>query len=618
MNSERSARSVLAAVFALTATAVPFACKATVGTGTGTFTGGAGGTGDTGPGSGGSTGTFTGQGGSGGDPILTAAGGGNSCGYHCSADLHSILDCNEQVVMACPADLGCGANGDCVPACESAKANASTVGCEFYSVVPGPEYETRGSCFAALLANTWTKPIAITADYGGKPLDVSSLARTPVGSGNNIQYQPLPGGMLAPGQIAILFLSQGPGGDIFFVPCPGGTTPGINTDPAVDKTGLGNAFHINTSAPVVAYDIYPWGGASSFVSSATLLVPTPAWGTNYIASDAYQADPNLNFVNGNPFLQIVASQDGTNVTISPTAAIEGGAGVQPTGQGQPVTYTMNKGQVMQFLQPAELSGSPISSDKPISVWGGTACMNIPVGTGACDSGHQQLLPIKALGHEYLAVRYRDRTPGANESVPWTLIGTVDGTQLTYDPSPPPAGAPLGLTSGQAVTFSASDAFSVKSQDENHPFYISGHMTGALAVPNNNNDDGDPEYVNVVPPQQYLPQYLFLTDPTYKNTHLVFTRKKAADGTFKDVKLDCAGTLAGWQPIGNAGNFQYTRLDLVAAGAPMNGCDNGAHTATSAVPFGLTVWGWDTTVSYAYPAGMSVQPINTVVVPPTPK
>lgn len=44
-------------------------------------------------------------------------------------------------------------------------------------------------------------------------------------------------------------------------------------------------------------------------------------------------------------------------------------------------------------------------------------------------------------------------------------------------------------------------------------------------------------------------------------------------------------------------------------------------------FGLTVWGWGSAasggfssqaVSYAYPAGASVKPINTVVVPATPK
>jgi hypothetical protein len=544
-------------------------------------------------------------------------GGGSDCPIHCSADLHQVLDCNENVVTTCPPDQGCGPGGVCIAPCDSAKENKSTIGCDFYSIPPGPETETRGSCFAAMLANTWTSPVTITAEYAGMPLDIASIARTPVGSGASITYQPLTNGQLAPGEIGIVFLSQYPSGDIFWVPCPAGTTAAINNNVVVTGTGYGEAFHITTSAPVVAYDIFPYGGAASFVSSATLLVPTPTWGTNVIAADAYATDPNLAFVNGFPHIQIVAAEDGTNVTISPTAAIVGGPGVAGTGQGQPATYSLNRGQMLQFQQDARLAGSPISADKPISVWGGTACMNIPVGNYACDSGHQQLLPVQALGNEYLGVRYRDRIQGANEIVPYQIIGAVDGTTLTYDPAPPP-GAPAGLMSGQLVEFSTSEPFMVRSQDADHPFYMAINMTGAGAVPGNFNNDGDPEFVNIIPPQQYLNHYLFLTDPTYLNTHLVFTRKKGKDNAFHDVMLDCAGILTGWQPIGVGGQYEYTRVDLVVGGASVGGCNNGVHTADSTEPFGLTVWGWDVTVSYGYPAGMSVEPINTVIVPPDPK
>ena len=65
----------------------------------------------------------------------------------------------------------------------------------------------------------------------------------------------------------------------------------------------------------------------------------------------------------------------------------------------------------------------LASDKPISVWDASACMNIPLGTAARDLGHQQLLPVKTLGNEYLGVRYRDRVTGAIESPPWTLVGS---------------------------------------------------------------------------------------------------------------------------------------------------------------------------------------------------
>jgi hypothetical protein len=465
-----------------------------------------------------------------------------------------------------------------------------------------------------LLANTWPTPVTVQAEYGGQQLDIGGLARVPVGSGQSLVYQPLANGQIGPGQLAILFLAQANGAP-FLVPCPAGVSAGIKVDTSIPTTGFGEAFRVTTSAPVVAYDIYPYGGALSAVTSATLLVPTTAWGTNYIAADGYEHDPSLgNF--GSPFVQIVASQDDTKVTISPTVFLEGGSMIPPVSQGQPATYNLNRGQMLQFMQNSEIAGSPISSDKPIGVWGGSACMSIPVGVYSCDTAHQQLPPVKALGNEYAAVRYRDREPGANESVPWTIIGAVDGTTLTYDPAPPP-GAPASLESGQMVRFFSATPFVVRSQDEQHPFSFAGHMTGWGNLPSGA-DTGDPEYVIVVPPRQYLSRYLFLTDPTYGNTHLVFVRQKAKDGTFKPVKLDCKGTLDDWKPLGGSAQYEYTRVDLLVQGVLVDGCNNGVHTAESEEPFGLTVWGWDAGVSYAFPAGMGTRPINTVEVPPVPK
>jgi hypothetical protein len=211
------------------------------------------------------------------------------------------------------------------------------------------------------------------------------------------------------------------------------------------------------------------------------------------------------------------------------------------------------------------------------------------------------------------VRYRNRTQ-TEETVPWRFVGAVDGTTLTYDPPQP--GAPTTLSKSQLVEFSAPGPFVVTSQDDAHPFYMSAHMTGAYLYPSPN-WDGDPDFVNIVPPDRWLASYLFLSDPTYKNTNLVFVRHKAKDGTFKDVTLDCAGTLGGWQSIG-AGDYQYTRADLMVGGAPQNKCTNGVHQASSDEPFALTVWGFDDSVSYAYPAGMGTFPINSVIVDPIPK
>ena len=90
---------------------------------------------------------------------------GNSCSAsdQCSADLHSVLDCNGNVVSTCPADQGCSA-GSCVPACQSAADNKSSIGCDYYSVDPDIIAEGTGACFAAYIANTWGSPVAITVE----------------------------------------------------------------------------------------------------------------------------------------------------------------------------------------------------------------------------------------------------------------------------------------------------------------------------------------------------------------------------------------------------------------------------------------------------------------------
>ena len=501
----------------------------------------------------------------------------------------------------------------------------TTQGCEFYSVAPAVWPPVSGSCFAAMIVNTSSAPVSIKVDIDATSLDVSQIARIAKGTGGNITYDPLPSGLLPAGETAMLFLARFDTDEYLDdVDCPKGIVPGFAHDPAIIDTGRGSAFHITTNAPVAAFDIFPYGGEKGAIVSASLLIPTNAWGKGYIAVDPYQADPALAAVGEtcDPFLQVVAAEDATKVTIRPTTDILGGSGVAASPKGTPQTYTLGKGEVLQFKRPFtaagddpvldRLMGSPISSDKPISIWGGGPGV---YGSVQCDSSHQQVPPTTALGFEYVAVRYRDRLPTVHESVPWTVVGVVDGTPLTYDPAPPP-GAPTTINGGQIAIFNAPEAFSIRSPDNKHPFYFAGHMTGFTAITTEKKptDGGEPEFVNAVPPEQWLTAYSFLTDPTFRNTNLVFIRKKAADATFKDVTLDCAGPLAGWEPVGTAGTYELTRVDLAVKGVPAGTCDNGPHTAKSDAPFGLTIWGWDDIVSYAYPAGGGVRAINDVPPP----
>jgi hypothetical protein len=548
--------------------------------------------------------------------VQETGGDGSSCALHCSSDLHDVLDCNDNIVTTCTPDEGCGGSG-CVPACTAAQANKSSVGCDYYSIDPDIISAGTGACFAAYIANTWNAPVALTVTFGTTSINTAQIARIPSGNGQALTYAPLSGGVLQPGDVAILFLARY--GSVL-TSCPTGITPGVTaTDAATHGTGFGTAFHIVSDHPVVAYDIFPYGGGQSAATSATLLIPTSAWDVNYIGVDAYRPDTLVTEAEG--FLEILASQDNTMVTINPVAAIVGGGGVSASPAHTAATYNLMAGQFVQLEQTTELTGSAILANNPIGVWGGATCLNIDVSQAACDSAHQEFLPVSAMGHEYVGVRYRNRQTGPDETPPWRVVGAVDGTTLTYDPSAP-TGAPLALNRGQVAEFPAAGPFVISSQDSSHPFYVSAHMTGGQnSTPEGR---GDPEFVNVIPSAEYLASYVFFTDPTYSETNLVLVRTKGTSG-FADVNLDCAGVLTGWQPVGTGGNYEYVRQDLVTGNfAPVGTCNNGLHTITSTGAFGLTVWGWGTEqttdfettyVSYAYPAGASVQPINTVVVNP---
>jgi hypothetical protein len=157
--------------------------------------------------------------------------------------------------------------------------------------------------------------------------------------------------------------------------------------------------------------------------------------------------------------------------------------------------------------------------------------------------------------------------------------------------------------------------------------------------------GDPEFLDVVPPAEYLPHYTFFTDPTYPETNLVLVRvRDPQTSQMPQVTLDCAGVLGGWQPVGSGGTYEFTRTDLSTGDFQGVGqCNNGVHTITatlvgatgnppSTALIGVTIWGWgndqtwptdnpavDETnplftrwVSYGYPAGANFKPLNTAV------
>lgn len=547
-----------------------------------------------------------------GDDDDDGSDGGASACPRCTPDSTGYVDC-EGNLFDCPIDMACG-NGVCSDPCLAAERNHSSVGCEYYGVdmdaAMGPPQD---ACYTMFVANVSRAPARMTMEWNGQPIDLARWAKLPSGNGQSLTYGPYdPAAGLPPGQVAIIFLAYAPG--FMNVACPaaiGGAA--IGTEAQLSGPGLGWAFHLTTDQPVVAYQMLPYGGGAAAATGATLLLPTSAWGTNYVAVSAYdQPAPPIPIAMG-PSYNIVAKEDATMVTIRPTSAIAGGGGLPAGDAGQPYTIMLNRGQHAQITQANPLTGSPIEASKPIGVFGGHQIMSIDRCCG--DHGEQMLAPVRALGSEYVAAPHPDRKPaGSPDPRVYRIIGAVDGTQLTYEPA---ALGPATVNLGQLHEIRTDGPFTVRSQDADHPFLMFTYMTGAGEQ--GEGGWGDPDFVRLVPPLQYLSHYVFFTDPTYPFTVLTVVRKRK-DGAFADVTLDClGGPILGWSPVGTAGEYEIAYVRLVDHFQPQNGCNNGVRVMDSEAPFGVWVWGWgseDTStgwVSYGYPAGEAVLPINDVVV-----
>ncbi len=531
--------------------------------------------------------------------------------------------------------------GQCKNPCVDTLGQDTSNGCEFYVAPIDITDVGNGACYAVFIVNQWKtgETAKIQVDRGGQMLNVDTFTRIPSGKGTTISYGAYSNAQgLAKDQIAILFLSRDPNAmgqptdPKVLAPCPNGVTAAVQGDPSVHGTGKGQSFHIKTNVPVVAYDIVPYGGGRSRIASASLLLPVNVWDVNYPVFNGYPS----NFPTG-PQLQIYSKENGTNIWIRPKVTLPGGGGVAAAPANQSTQYTLNAGEYLQFENQTEFSGSPIESDKPIAIVGGDTLYQVPVGRQRADGAHQMLFPVSALGSEYVGVRFRSRDPNISENVPWRFVGIVNGTTLTYEPSTP-TGAPTTIQAGQVTEFFAPGTFVVRSQDAAHPFAFAQYMSGGEFF----DGEGDPEFINVLAPAQYLPRYTFFTDPTYPETNLVIVRAKDPQLGMPVVTLDCVGTLGGWQAVGNGGVYEFTRVDLSKdSWKAVGNCDNGVHTIegkfsgpdggpVGTAKIAVTVWGWgsprtysgtDETnplstrwVSYGYTAGANITTLNNVKFP----
>lgn len=158
-------------------------------------------------------------------------------------------------------------------------------------------------------------------------------------------------------------------------------------------------------------------------SDGTAVLPVNALGTRYVTAGYNWSDKHEHFT-------VLATEYGTAVTITPHAFTSTG---RP--DGQPFTVTLDQGEVYYVKafvagMGGSLTGTIVEATKPVAVFSGAESGWVPETTdpnfGYLNPLADQLIPVRFLGTEYVAVPFRSRRRGDT----YRIVATEDNTTVT--------------------------------------------------------------------------------------------------------------------------------------------------------------------------------------------
>jgi len=331
------------------------------------------------------------------------------------------------------------------------------------------------------------------------------------------------------------------------VPIP--STLAISSNETVGSLGI----HVTADADVTVFFFYPTG----VTADTYLAIPTPSLGTEYYAV-SYQDDI------GYPSqAAVVASQDGTSITVT------GACGAT----GSPLTATLNQGQTYQIECTNDVTGTHITSNKPVAVVGQNSCVDIPAGVGACDVIAEMMFPV---GRLWSTEIYSAPLPGVNYDI-YRIMASQNGTVVTVDTG---TGTPqtVNLSQGQfkELQFKAGAHYT-----SNNPILVMQYATGV-----GNAGLGDPFSMQMVPVGNFAQSFRFYAPPNAGWTS--YAGIIAPNAGVGSVQLNGAA-VTGFKPL-PGGAYQYAVVRV----------PDGQSVVTSPEPITVYSYGFQEAGSYGAP------------------
>jgi len=352
----------------------------------------------------------------------------------------------------------------------------------------------------------------------------------------------------------------------------------LTLDPAVVLTSNesveAKGIHVTALAPISVHVV----SENATSADGYLALPTAGLGTNYYvmsyASTRYA---------GSEFA-VVATQNSTTVTITPSAA----GSSKPAGTT--FTILLNAGETYQFQNPAnaDMTGTNLSSDKPVAVFSGHRCADVPSGVGYCDYLVEQLADVSLWGKTFHTSPFSGRSRYTVR-----VISSQDGTTFTTIPAGL-IGGTLNAGLHKDVVLSG-DAEIVSSNPVLVAQFMHGYADDASAK-------GDPSMVLVTPAEMGMTDATFgvyglaRTPGTNPSAYMNVVTETAALAT---LKLDNTAVDTGlFTPLGGTSIYSVGTIPVTS----------GVHSLSGTLPYSALVYDYGisrSAVSYAYPVATAL-------------
>jgi IgGFc binding protein len=340
------------------------------------------------------------------------------------------------------------------------------------------------------------------------------------------------------------------------------------------------AVHVTADTAISVY-----GLNSKFQTTDTYMgLPVNTLGTEYrvmgytkLAADLLSA------------FTIIATEDNTDVTITPRTAVRGNRPMN-----KPYTIKLRTGDAYTVeaeydaISACDLTGSLVQANKTIAVFSGHTCAYVPSKVEACNHLIEQIPPTSSWGKHFYLGNLKERS-----KYTFRVLASEHETKVFEDTR-----LVAMLRAGEFYENLNVTRHVQVTADK--PVLVAQFAQGFK----NGDSVGDPMMILVSPTQQFLPEYRFAT-PINGDWHH-YINVVAPTASIRDLRLDGRRLdSALFMVLGES------RYSIAQVPVPF-----GSHVIRGSAPFGLYSYGFgfgrDAYDAYGNMAGQAFQELNKLV------